>query len=535
MSVFRPGRLLAIIFGASEWPEFPGLEGTPAFVNSAKGFQGYLKDTVGVTDDNLLWLFDNAAGQTDIDKKIRAFLEERTKLIEPAEAGDSSRGDVFVFFTGHGRISQDGRFQFILRSTTKENVENSGYLMRHLALALDHRVLSFRRWVFLDCCFSGAAHGDLMPQAGDSAAAMRQEADSVLPPKGTALFAACGGNVVALAPRNQGLTMFSDALLNVLRMGDEQLEERMSLEEINVRVERLIQDTHAAEGVRPILSAPDQNKGNTAKLPIFPNPAKRGLENRRVAKEIQDRLDSIINEQARSAESLTNLAKSLRGQFKQLTQTLGRGVMSLEDCQHNFTKQLWDLSGPEVVEIRHLGLDLFKANEKMTAMLNHHFHVSKAALKVLVIDKKIKRPPPSVKIMTERVGPAVKAVVSALEDTIAPRYQEWGQRLDFEIRGYAEIPTLHGFSIRHGERHVASYFSFCRWKRAVNDIDWNQFGYREFLGDLDDDSLRDMVAVFDGAFTHLWQTGALVSKGIIGPRSNGARSTAIRHRSAKHT
>jgi hypothetical protein len=73
------GGSLAVILGASEWPNFPNFETRPAFQNSANFFRDYLlrEEGLGLPAGNLLWLFDNEEHPGAIVDRISRFL--RTK------------------------------------------------------------------------------------------------------------------------------------------------------------------------------------------------------------------------------------------------------------------------------------------------------------------------------------------------------------------------------------------------------------------------------------------------------------------------
>jgi len=91
---------LVILLGASDWPYAPEFKKSEAFSNSAQGLKEYFLDPskFGLTEKNLLDLFDSDLGPDDIDIKIRQFLNERIPTLEhglPAK-------DLLVFYVGHG-------------------------------------------------------------------------------------------------------------------------------------------------------------------------------------------------------------------------------------------------------------------------------------------------------------------------------------------------------------------------------------------------------------------------------------------------
>jgi hypothetical protein len=65
--------------------------------------------------------------------------------------------------------------------------------------------------------------------------------------------------------------MFSGVLLEVLRTGAPDLPERLSLAQVGRCVEEMIRQRYPDTAVRPEVHSPDQQKGDLAKCPLFPN------------------------------------------------------------------------------------------------------------------------------------------------------------------------------------------------------------------------------------------------------------------------
>jgi hypothetical protein len=101
----------------------------------------------------------------------------------------------------------------------------------------------------------------------------RDEAEEIFPPSGTALFCACSADAVAIVDENTGTTMFTRALIDVLKTGDADLGERLTLAEVNSLVRARINELYGPDRVRPELYDPDQRKGDLSLIPCFPNAA----------------------------------------------------------------------------------------------------------------------------------------------------------------------------------------------------------------------------------------------------------------------
>src|SRR5262249_9209413 len=111
--------------------------------------------------------------------------------------------------------------------------------------------------------------------------APRLQTLAAFPRGGTPLLCSSSSRNVSIAPTGERHTMFSGALLEVLRRGDPAGESLLSLEAVGARVSDLIRDRYDDRGVRPEVHSPDQREEDIARMPLFPNPAKgsrAGLE-----------------------------------------------------------------------------------------------------------------------------------------------------------------------------------------------------------------------------------------------------------------
>jgi tetratricopeptide (TPR) repeat protein len=261
--------IIAVILGASCWPNCPNLISSPAFLNSALRFREYLIDPDGLAlaVENTLWVFDDRGAADEIDGVIGNFLG---KKVEEAPARTT---DILIYYTGHaGFTENDNKFFLAIQATRAGFTGSSGYRMANLARTLNAYGARVRRFLILDCCYAAAAFGDLAPQS-DIFKAMHAEAVALLPESGTALLCAASSDAWAKAPRTHSYTMFSGALLEVLEKGAAGSPERLSLAAVGDLVEKHIRTTYRDLAVRPEVHSPDQRKGDIAKVPLFPNRA----------------------------------------------------------------------------------------------------------------------------------------------------------------------------------------------------------------------------------------------------------------------
>src|SRR5262249_54405572 len=156
-----------------------------------------------------------------------------------------------------------------LRSTSEGREQLTGYPIGMLAKRLRETAAKLRRYLILDCCFSGSAYAAF--QSGPLQAA-KQKVDEELPAsRGTALLCASGARDPAKAMPGEKMTMFSWALIDVLRNGGQDLPERLSLADVGERARQLIRERFTDKAVRPEVLSPEQKQGDVAAIQLFPN------------------------------------------------------------------------------------------------------------------------------------------------------------------------------------------------------------------------------------------------------------------------
>jgi formylglycine-generating enzyme required for sulfatase activity len=254
---------LAILLGGSAWPKSPQLAASAAFATSARGFRDYLTDArgFGLPDSNVLDLFDSTRTAPEIVEEIQNYLRQRM-------SAQPSPRDLFLYYTGHGGFIS-GRDYFLAVRSTIEGLEGTSSIrVSDLAAALRNAARDVRRFLILDCCFAAAAFREFQSTPG---AAARLQTLDAFPRRGTTLLCSSSSRSVSIAPEGESYTMFSGALLDVLRHGDPSLETPLSLEDVGFRVGDLIRRKYEDRGVRPEVHSPDQRDEDIARIPIFPN------------------------------------------------------------------------------------------------------------------------------------------------------------------------------------------------------------------------------------------------------------------------
>ena len=299
----NPANTLAVLLGASSWPKCSEvLPSSNAFAKSALEMKHYLtgSDGMAIPAANILDLFDSEETPSSMLEKLGTFLQERT-VTTTAEAKPT---DLLLYYTGHGGFSGPDKTYFLAVRTTKYREEGgSSIRMVDLATNLKRWALDLRRYIILDCCFSAAAFKEFQSAVNQAVSAQTLDA---LPATGTALLCSSSPRTVSVANDGYGYTMFSGALLQVLRIGEiGQAPNGLSLDETGARVRRLIQERHADDGVRPEVHSPDERQGDVADIPLFPNKALSGATWRAIA-ELSRRISSIESVADSSGDSKTS-------------------------------------------------------------------------------------------------------------------------------------------------------------------------------------------------------------------------------------
>ena len=310
------GGSLAVILGASEWPKFPSFETRPAFQNSANFFRNYLLrgEGIGLSSDNLLWLFNDEGQPGIIIEKIKKFLRERANV---------SISNIFFFYVGHGSYLDEKNYFVALRCTDEGNRHLTVLPVKEIAKALYRETPDKRHIIFIDACYATGAVKDFIYQDDPSVATadVSTQIRKALPETdikvGTTLFCAAGPKTKAKAPWEDEYTMFSGALHRVLYTGDPDLEDHMSLEEVAKLVEKDISNTFRTEAVKPYLLTPSQEEGDIRVLRLFPNPARR----REVEGQTAVKLRSDVDKLTQSVDHLSRELQSLKSNIELLLRT----------------------------------------------------------------------------------------------------------------------------------------------------------------------------------------------------------------------
>jgi len=258
---------VAIFLGASSYPKAPHLnDGGSSFKSAHYRLKVELMKSL-VDESMVLDLFDSGWSASDQYEKIEEFLMASV-------SSQPSIKNLFVFYIGHGGVSDSGQEYFLtIRDTRRSSLYQSSLLAKVLASLLRKNARELRRFIFLDSCFSAAAisafQGAEQSVVKEKLSEIRWDTPNTVAGGTAIICAAAKGDAAKYLPDG---TMFSNALLSALTRGDTNKGEFLTFEDIYEVVRFNIEIEHPDDGVLPELHTPDQKHGLIHRLHIFRNP-----------------------------------------------------------------------------------------------------------------------------------------------------------------------------------------------------------------------------------------------------------------------
>jgi hypothetical protein len=255
----RPG---LVILGASEFRS-DRFHSNPSFLRSKEAFKGAVIAS-GIPSDRVLDLFNTKVLAGPLADRIDAFM----RLHQPIT-------DVIIYYCGHGDFTDGNDFYLALAETRKGREATEGLNLRHLRTDLGKWLTPRRVYLVLDCCHAAAALTQNQWMSGPLTDAIAEQIFESFPKNGTALLAAAPASAPAKAFSDEELTVFTGALVRVLRDGIDDGEPRLGFRRIFEKAEKIIKDERAGTAPLPELYPRTPDHADITETPIFLNSARR--------------------------------------------------------------------------------------------------------------------------------------------------------------------------------------------------------------------------------------------------------------------
>jgi putative nucleotidyltransferase with HDIG domain len=313
----------AIVLGASRFKKSPVLDRT-SFCSSAADFVSYLldPDLLALQSENLLNLFDSECSPGDQLERICDFLDAYLR-----RSGSGTK-DIILFYVGHGGFTAVNKEYFLAIAGTKEGLEGASAIrISDLSSVLRDHARWGRKYLILDCCFAASAFSQF--QSSGLVEAISTQTLEPLPRSGTALLCSSGSRQVSLAPNGERYTMFSSALIEVLRNGEPSGRAALSLEDVGCAIKDLLRNRHPVDWTRPEVHSPDMRDGDIANVPLFPNPQFNPKEFGILAQATSGSVLSLLTSRT---EELQNAMADLERSYGMTLEALG-GALDLKDAE----------------------------------------------------------------------------------------------------------------------------------------------------------------------------------------------------------
>ena len=161
------------------------------FANAdAQDFYDYASRALGIKLENIKLLVDDGADDAEIYRALQNWLPLKVK---------KGKTEVFVFFSGHGLPSQDGKSLYFLPwGVDKDFVEKTAINQQEIIASLQ-AVQPKSVTMFIDSCYSGQAKGGETLLASARPIALKAEANAY-PPNFTVISASAPDQLSSSSP-----------------------------------------------------------------------------------------------------------------------------------------------------------------------------------------------------------------------------------------------------------------------------------------------------------------------------------------------
>jgi len=185
------GKIWAVVIGINQYQDTRNLKYA---VNDARAFKNYLKEYIGIPDDNIFFLTDEAATKIKIEGLMG------TKIRRMARKDDT----VIIFYAGHGAVETDpldpdgdGLEKYLLPHDARlDDLYSTSIAMADIK-TIFQRIHAERLIFIADTCYSGASGGRTMLASKSRATLSEKFFERISKGKGRVILSASSANEVS--------------------------------------------------------------------------------------------------------------------------------------------------------------------------------------------------------------------------------------------------------------------------------------------------------------------------------------------------
>lgn len=266
-------RKFLLFLGGEKYPHRPDLRMT-SFRPSYEAVRAYMLDGQKpiIAKDDCLDLFDTDNFWPQQQQIVDEWLTTKLSLLNETEEPKA----LLIYYVGHGSVLGGDQVSLTINSTTDIDPYFSSIPRASLAKLLQRRSANaFRKFLIIDCCFAAKVVNTLLSPLQDMLTIELEEVGKeVNKADGGGLAALCASSSVASAKGNgrNGLTQFTDGLLEALRVGDPgTAPKNLSFDVVRRIIGLQLYERYGADAVAPSSYFPDDVFEPIHTLPLLPN------------------------------------------------------------------------------------------------------------------------------------------------------------------------------------------------------------------------------------------------------------------------
>jgi uncharacterized caspase-like protein len=205
------GKIWAAVIGINQYSHTRNLKYA---VNDARAFRNYLKEYIGIPDEDIFYLIDQSATKTEIQSLLG------TKIRRKAGKDDT----VIIFYAGHGGVETDpldldgdGFEKYLLpHDANLDDLYSTAIAMEDIK-KIFQRIRAERVIFIADTCYSGASGGRTMLASKTRATLSEKFFERISKGKGRVIISACSANEISKEDDHLKHGIFSYYLLKGLK------------------------------------------------------------------------------------------------------------------------------------------------------------------------------------------------------------------------------------------------------------------------------------------------------------------------------